>query len=434
MKIVLKRDDVLLDVKEEEQERITRTGWLMITFLFFSMVINFADKAIIGLASVQIMNELKLNPAQWGIVGSSFFWLFSITGVVGGFLADKVGTKKILALISSIWAFVQFGTLFMFNLPYLIVTRIILGAGEGPAYTVTMAAGAKWIPQKRLGIGFAAINLGATVGVALVMPFLAYLMATYGWRYGFIATGTMGIAWLTLWLLFGKEGPNAVEKPVSSDSIAKTTSTWSEISPIVRSKEFVLLALVGFSMHWIFAVLLVWLPNYLENVRNINGANVAYFWAAQAVALIIFGLLSDYIYQKTKSIWKSRVLIMGMIAVACGTLFYFGPIVSSNAMSMIMFACGVGMGCVFSVFLPAILDSFVPSKHRAKLLGILMFFVTLAGVIGPLLTGVIIQNASSQTEGFTNSFHLLAALLIVFGTTFILFSRPDKRIKKLSTE
>ena len=434
MKIVLKRDDLLLDVKEEEQERISRTGWLMITFLFFSMVINFADKAIIGLASVQIMNELNLNPAQWGIVGSSFFWLFSITGVVGGFLADKVGTKKVLALISSTWAIVQFATLFMFSLPYLIITRVILGAGEGPAYTVTMAAGAKWIPRKRLGIGFAAINLGANVGVAMIMPLLAFVMATYGWRAGFIATGAMGLIWITLWLLFGKEGPDAIQKQMSSGSMAKTTSTWSEISPIVRSKEFILLALVGFSLHWIFAVLLVWLPNYLENIRNMNGANVAYFWAAQAFAQIIFGLSSDFVYQKTKSIWKSRVLMLGLIAVACGTLFYFGPIVGSNTVSMILFTCGVGMGGVFFVLMPAILDSFVPANHRAKLLGTLMFFVTLAGIIGPLVTGVIIQSAFSQAAGFINSFHLLASLLIVFGTTFMLFSRPDKRIKNLTTD
>jgi len=40
------------------------------------MMINFADKAIIGLAGVPIMTELHPTPRQFGLVGSSFFLLF----------------------------------------------------------------------------------------------------------------------------------------------------------------------------------------------------------------------------------------------------------------------------------------------------------------------------------------------------------------------
>ena len=47
-------------------------SWLVVGLLFFFMLINFADKAVIGLAAVPIMDDLKLTPSQFGLVGSSF--------------------------------------------------------------------------------------------------------------------------------------------------------------------------------------------------------------------------------------------------------------------------------------------------------------------------------------------------------------------------
>jgi hypothetical protein len=57
------------------------------------MVINFADKAVIGIAAVPMMQELQLGPRQFGLVGSSFFLLFAVSSVATGFLvkADALG-------------------------------------------------------------------------------------------------------------------------------------------------------------------------------------------------------------------------------------------------------------------------------------------------------------------------------------------------------
>lgn len=412
----------------DETGKIPRAGWVVLIFLFFSFVINFADKALIGLASVQMMAELNLNSAQWGIVGSAFFWLFPVTGIVGGVLADRIGTKKVLAWMSATWVFVQVATLFVMNLPYLIATRIILGAGEGPAYTVSMTSGAKWLPKKKLGMGFTIINLGGNVGLALLMPFLVYLIATFGWRYGFIATAIMGVVWIVLWLWLTKEGPDRIVEPQAEATQEAKKSTWADVLPIIRSRNFIMLALVGFSSYWIFSVLVVWLPNYLENIRDMSGSYVAYLWAAQAVAQIIFALSSDFIFQKTGSVYKSRVLTLGSIAITCGLLFYFAPLAGSNMMSLVLFSFGVGMGATFFVLMPAILDSFIPAQHRGRLLGTLMFFVTLAGVIGPLVTGFIIESSAGLEAGFLNSFHFLSLLLVVFGSLFLIFSRPDQGV------
>ena len=73
--------------------RPEKGAWTIVALLFLFMMINFADKAIIGLAGVPIMTELNLTPKQFGLVGSSFFLLFSISAVVTGFIVNRVRSK-----------------------------------------------------------------------------------------------------------------------------------------------------------------------------------------------------------------------------------------------------------------------------------------------------------------------------------------------------
>src|SRR5208282_5368522 len=71
-------------------------GWLTVALLFLFMLINFADKAVIGIAAVPIMQEMKLSPREFGLVGSSFFLLFALSAVVTGFVVNRVQTRWVL--------------------------------------------------------------------------------------------------------------------------------------------------------------------------------------------------------------------------------------------------------------------------------------------------------------------------------------------------
>jgi len=62
--------------------RISSYGWVMIFLLLGLGVINFADKAVLGLAAVPIIRELHLSPAQYGLVSGSFFLLYALSSVV----------------------------------------------------------------------------------------------------------------------------------------------------------------------------------------------------------------------------------------------------------------------------------------------------------------------------------------------------------------
>src|ERR1700723_4800555 len=78
-------------------------AWGITFLLFLYMLVNLADKIVVGLAGVPIMTELKLEPDQFGLLGSSFFFLFWIAAIVVGFIVNRIDTRWVLPVLAAIW-------------------------------------------------------------------------------------------------------------------------------------------------------------------------------------------------------------------------------------------------------------------------------------------------------------------------------------------
>src|SRR3569833_810359 len=139
-------------------------AWTITFLLFLFMLVNFADKIVVGLAGVPIMTELKLEPEQFGVLGSSFFALFSISAIVVGFIVNKVATRWVLLTLAVIWALAQFPMVGTITYTTLLICSIILGAGEGPAASVAMHAIYKWFPDEKRALPTAVLTQGSAFG------------------------------------------------------------------------------------------------------------------------------------------------------------------------------------------------------------------------------------------------------------------------------
>src|SRR5258708_19220240 len=111
-----------------------REAWLIVALLFLFMVINFADKAVVGIAAVPIMDELSLGPREFGLLGSSFFLLFAVSAVVTGFIVNRVETRWALLVMGLVWALTQFPILGNAGFSPLIPPRIPLRPRARPPY------------------------------------------------------------------------------------------------------------------------------------------------------------------------------------------------------------------------------------------------------------------------------------------------------------
>src|SRR5580692_12830890 len=181
-----------------------REAWLIVTLLFLFMLINFADKAVIGIAAVPIMRELQLSPRQFGLLGSSFFLLFSVSAIVTGFIVNKVQTRWALLVMGLVWALTQFPMIGTVGFATIMACRIALGAGEGPAYPVALHSTYKWFPNELRTLPTAVIAQGAAIGVVIAMPLLGWIIETFSWHWAFGLLGVVGLLWVIAWHVFGR--------------------------------------------------------------------------------------------------------------------------------------------------------------------------------------------------------------------------------------
>ena len=131
------------------QSTAASRAWTIVLMLFAFMLLNFADKAVLGLSAVPIMRDLGLNHTQFGLIGTSFFAFFSLGAVLVGFLVNRVPTKWVLAAMALIWSLCQLPMLLATSWSALLASRVVLGLGEGPAYPVALHSAFKWFPNER---------------------------------------------------------------------------------------------------------------------------------------------------------------------------------------------------------------------------------------------------------------------------------------------
>lgn len=421
-----------MEKKSAEKSELSKTAWVVITLLFLLTVISNADKAIIGFASVPIMDELGLNAEQWGIVGSVFFLLYSLSAVLGGMLADKVGTRVVIAGMVIVWSVVQVSTIFVSSFAFLLITRIILGAGEGPSYSLAMTAASKWLPKEKRGIGISFVSIGGPLGVAISAPILMNMITNYGWRSAFIVTGIIGAIWVVVWLWIVKEKKESAEESIVSKLDVNQSADKGSMKflSVLLSKNFIIIALCGFATYWSFTIGLNWLPNYLENVRKLSPETlsivVALPWILITLSQISFSMISDRLFHKTKSVVKGRVFVLGPVMATGAVCYFIGSVTSSNLLAIALLSLGLTFGCITLVLGPAILMELVPKQHQGKIQGWFMAITSLGGIVGPYVTGYLIENSSSAAAGFEFAFIVCGVVLLVFGGLVWAFVRPKK--------
>jgi len=115
-------------------------AWSITSLIVVFATINWADKAIIGIVARSLQEDLGLTATQIGFAGSAFFFLFSISGAAVGFLGDRFQVRWILFVLAILWGLIQFPIIITGTFTVLLVTRIILGAAEGPATALANTA------------------------------------------------------------------------------------------------------------------------------------------------------------------------------------------------------------------------------------------------------------------------------------------------------
>lgn len=392
-------------------------AWVVVALLHAFMLINFADKVVLGVVAVPLMKELSISARQFGLLGSSFFLLFSLSGILVGFAADRIKTKWILALLGLVWSLVQFPIVWAASLPVLLVSRTLLGAGEGPAYPVSLHACYKWFPDERRNVPTAIIQNGAVSGKVIAAPLLTYVTLSWGWRSAFLWLGIIALVWVFLWMVAGAEG-------WSPKRIRATSATVCERVPyrhLLLNRTIIGSICLGFVAFWGTALSYTWFPAYLIQALGYSKVTTGWLFSAiisaQFPILLLVSWLSQYMLRRGVSSRFARGAFAAGGCIVGGAAMLLAMLATdSNAVKILLIAVGLAFALVILTMGPAIVGEIAPPAQRGSLLAINNSVATLGGLLAPTIMGSVVQAAAHDRGlGYEHGFVITGAVFIAGG-------------------
>jgi MFS family permease len=407
-------------------------AWGITFLLFLYMLVNFADKIVVGLAGVPIMTELKLEPEQFGLLGSSFFFLFSISAIIVGFIVNRIETRWVLLVLAVVWALAQFPMLGTISFSTLLICRIILGAGEGPAAAVAVHAIYKWFPDEKRAMPTAVLSQGSAFGVILAVPALNWVIVNHSWHYAFGALGIVGLMWVAAWLVWGKEGP-----------LVQTTAM-AEAEPripyfqLLTSRTFIGCCVATFGAYWALSLGLTWFTPFIVKGLGFSQADAGWIsilpWVFGAIVVILTGWISQAMMARGFSTRVARGVLGSAPLIVGGLILAMLPHVAPGALMIALLVVGSGLcGSIYVVCAP-MLGEFTPVSQRGAVIAIYGAIYTLSGIVAPQVMGSVIQRATGLLDGYMTGFTINAVVMITSGVLGLLLLWPNTERARLMAE
>jgi len=398
-------------------DRPTHARVWVIFFAVTLAVITYIDRVCISQAAPSMRRDLGLSTVQMGWAFFAFTWAYALFEIPGGWMGDRWGARKVLMRIVLWWSFFTAATAWVWNLPSLIVTRALFGAGEAGCFPNLTKSFSTWLPMRERVRAQGIMWLSARWGGAFTPLLVALILNHLSWRRAFEFFGVIGVVWAVFFFRWYRDNPrehpslNEAEKALLPPPEAVIAShgpvPWGRF---LRSKTVWLLwaQYMCLSYGWYFYI--TWLPTYLQEAR---GATLTMGALLAGIPLFFGGLgslfcgyLSAYLERLTGKVtavrrWLAGIGFVGASLCLALSVNIEDPLMAMIAMGLASFANDLVMPPAWG----ACMD--VGGKYVGTLSGSMNMMGNLAGGVGPLAVGYILQ-ATNQNWALT--FYISAAI------------------------
>jgi MFS transporter, ACS family, solute carrier family 17 (sodium-dependent inorganic phosphate cotransporter), other len=392
--------------------------YTIVALYFLATMLCYVDRVSISVAIIPLARRFDYAAGAQGLILSAFFWGYFCTQLVGGWMSDRFGGRRVLGAGVAIWSLATLVTpqAAAISFAVLFAIRVVLGLGEGVNFPAIHSLTARWMlvseRARSLSLNFSGMYLG-TVLALLASPMI---IAAFGWPALFYISGALGLVWVLAWMLAAADRPEDSRRISPAEIAAITSSRNAEAragrvpwSKIAREKAVWAIVLAHFCSNFGFNILLLWLPTYLHHTFGVTVARVGIYsivpWIATFVVVNSGGWIADAMLLRGASVGATRKL-MQSCAFGLGALPLLAlPAARSPGAAIALItisAAANGLG--LAAYGVNHLD--VGPTYAGVLMGISNTIAAIPGIIGVAITGFIVQASGS----FAAVFYLIAAI------------------------
>ncbi|GFH26674.1 MFS domain-containing protein, partial [Haematococcus lacustris] len=387
---------------------------------FVAFILCNMDRVNMAVAILPMREQFGWSTATVGLVQSSFFMGYLVTQIFGGIWADRYGGKLVLGFGVLWWSAATALTPWaaQAGLPVLLFTRAVMGIGEGVAMPAMNNMLSRWVPVKErsrsLALVYSGMFLGSAIGLCLSpKASLLWMIVSLGWPSVFWSFGSLGIVWAAVWKFLASSNPAKcpltssqersyiLANTLGADSIAPGAHSPPSTSVTTKAASGAVavwaIIVCHFCHNWGTFILLTWMPTYYNQVLGLDLTKSAVLsvlpWLTMALMSNVGGWLADSAVERGVSVTTVRKVMQ--------SIGFLGPALFLSQLSGVQSVTAAVLCMMGAQGCDAFSQSGLYSNHQdiaprfaGVLLGLSNTAGVLAGVLGSLATGFILQHGS----------------------------------------
>ena len=409
---------------------------------FLAVFICYIDRVNISVAIIPMQDQFGWSESQVGLILGSFYFGYMITMILGGYLADKYGGKKVLGYALLIWSLFTIITPFFAyqGLWWLILIRILMGLGEGVTFPSWHAIYARWIPfeERTRAVGFT--NSGIAAGTLFGFAVTALIIANYSWELVFYSFGLLGFFWYFFWNKMVTSFPEN-NKFLSEEELhhikieapSKESAPTVPLLKLIRNGPFMAIAVATFCNNWSLYTFLSYLPKYVnapvvQGGMGIDlGSNIFIYSIlipslVSIFSLILGGYLADGLIKKGYGILKVRKSV-NSIGFFGSALFLYLISLEDSLINVVILLCLINICSGICAGGFGVNHADLGPKYTGSLVGIAGSIGMIAAILSPIVAGYILE----LTNSWSSIFNVCTIVLLFGGTFYLFFASVDKQ-------
>ena len=417
----------------------TGVRWHIVALLAVMAGLTYVDRLNFGIAGTYIQGEFHFSNQAMGWVLGSFSLGYAVFHIPTGWLGDRFGPRRILALAVLWWSIFTAATAIVPRLPFATflglawsfgITRFMLGVGESPAMPVGNKVMGYWLGDRERAFGTSIFLAGVGAGGVIAPVFITWLTKNWGWQSSFYLCGLLGMAMAIVWYAYSTDRPqehsrvNAAELAIIQEPRTGETEHTHSLDPAMKKtpwrRVFSSASIWGlmvshFCLVYPVYIFFTWFFIYLVRVRGLTVVKGGLWGSTPFIAATFmvpfWGWLSDRAVEKFGKRRGRRNTVW--LGVACSAaLLWSGSRTTNNDLAILQLAAAAGFNLAASAILWTTCND-ITRRFSGSVSGVMTTFGSLGGWLSPILTAWI-----ATKLGWTQALDFAALVTIISGVVW----------------
>lgn len=295
--------------------------WFVCGLLFLATTINYMDRSALALVepllhlpfmgwipgvAPQFQVAYHLNYAH---IVECFMVAYGVGFLFAGRIIDKLGTKTGYALAILVWGCASISHSIVTTVIGFCIARILLGLGESGNFPAAIKAVTEWFPSDERALATGLFNSGSNAAFFIAPILIAAVTSHWGWHAAFITTGSMGLIWCVIWIIFPYNKLRRGATQTQAD-LAPVTQGGPLYSILVKHRGFWAFCIGKGLTDPIWWFYLFYLPMFLHDNYGLDLNQAKYplivIYTAATVGSIAGGWLSGFRMNRGHSVNSGR--------------------------------------------------------------------------------------------------------------------------------